>query len=366
MPERLSERAIARLSKDAVAKGAEILLTDTEVPSLLVRAHPSGVTSYGFHYRERGRAYRTTLGLTRNLRLDDARKTARAYVGRIALGFDPIAEKAAETKRHNDALEAKRRARIEAETGDVFTVRKLIGLWASARKKVDDRSPRYVAGTRRALERTLAPVLDWPAHSLDKDQVEKLLAAAALRGPAAELQAYASINLAYRRAIKEGRLEINPCAAIEAPKTEARIRVLAGPEIKRVWRAAGMLPSPFGNYVRFLLATGVRRNEAAAARWSEIEGDQWNIPGTRMKAKRAFSVPLTRAARRTLPARNDGDFIFSTSYGAKPIGGTTRIKAARTPPSKRTGPDRSLLGRFTISAVRSQHGSPTMASISRS
>jgi integrase len=319
-------RAIERLRK--AAAGREVMATDSDVPSLYVRVHPSGDASLVFRHREGGRVFKTTLGRVGNLTVDDARKTARAYVGRIALGFDPIAEKAAEAKRHSDALDARRRARIEAETSNVFTVRKLIELWASA-KKADNRSPRYVASTRRTLEQTLASVLDLPARDLGKDQVEKLLAAAAAkRGPAAELRAYASINLAYARALKEGRLEVNPCAAIDAPKIKARTRTLAGPEIQRIWRAAGMLPAPAGAYVRFLIATGVRRNEALGARWSEIEGNHWHIPASRMKAKREFTVPLTPVALATLPKRAKGDFIFSMTYGVKPIGGVTRIKAA--------------------------------------
>jgi hypothetical protein len=48
-----------------------------------------------------------------------------------------------------------------------------------------------------------------------------------------------------------------------------------------------------------------------------------------MKAKRPFSVPLTRAALLALPAaRGTGDFIFSQTDGAHPIGGMDRIKAA--------------------------------------
>jgi integrase len=86
-----------------------------------------------------------------------------------------------------------------------------------------------------------------------------------------------------------------------------------------------MLPAPAANFIRFLIATGVRRNEALEARWSEIEGDRWTIPSKRMKTKREFTVPLTNAARAALPAPGDSDFIFSN--GARPIGGIGRIKA---------------------------------------
>jgi integrase len=201
----------------------------------------------------------------------------------------------------------------------------MAGKWAASRKD-DRRSPRYVAGIRNALERTLAPVLDLPARELGKDRIQGLIEAAEKeRGPAAAAQALMSLSLAFKSAIKNGWLETNPCVALEAPRLKARTRTLAGREIQRIWRAAETLPFPAGNYIRFLLATGVRRNEALEARWSEIEGDRWTIPSKRMKAGREFIVPLTNAARAALPARDDNDFIFSN--GVRAIGGLGRIKA---------------------------------------
>jgi integrase len=321
MSERLSARAIARLRK--AGAGREVMKTDDVVPSLHVRVHPSGYASFVFRYRQRGRVFKTTLGRVGNLTLDDARQTARAYVGRIALGFDPIAEKIAEDRRHNDALDAVRRAKAENASSGEFTTGMTVGKWAASRKD-DRRSPRYVAGIRNALERTLMPVLDLPARELNKSRIQDLINAAEERGPAAAAQALMALSLAFKYAIKNGWLETNPCIALEAPKLKARTRTLAGREIQRIWRAAGALPSPAGNYIRFLFATGVRRNEALEARWSEIEGDRWAIPKERMKAGREFIVPLTNVARATLPAHGDNDFIFSN--GARPIGGLGRVK----------------------------------------
>jgi integrase len=321
MPERLSERAIARLRK--AAAGRELMVTDIDVPSLHVRIQPSGYASLIFRHRQRGRVYKAVVGRVGNLTVDSARQTARAYVGRIALGFDPIAEKVAEDRRHNNALDAVRRAKANNASAAEFTAGTMIGKWAAPRKD-DGRSPRYVAGIRGALERTLAPVLDLPARDLSKSRIQDLIEAAENRGPAAAAQAQMALRLAFKHAIKNGWLEINPCIALEAPKLKERTRTLAGREIQRIWRAAEALPSPAGNYIRFLLATGVRRNEALEARWSEIEGDRWTIPKERMKAGREFIVPLTNAARTALPARGDSDFIFSN--GARPIGGLGRVK----------------------------------------
>jgi integrase len=303
------------------------MMTDDKVSSLIVRVHPSGFASYVFRHRERGRVFKTTLGRVGNLTLEDARQTARAYVGRIALGFDPIAEKAAETEHRIAAIDATRRAKVEAANGAMFTVGKMIAEWAKGRK-VDTRSVRYVAAIKGALERALEPVLDLPARDLGKERVGRLIEEAAKRGPAAGGQAQMAIGLAFRHAIKNGWLEVNPCASLEAPKAEHRTRALTGPEVLRVWRAAGTLRAPHGAYVRFLLATSVRRNEALFARWSEVDVDDnlWRIPAARMKGKNDFTIPLSRAALRALPARGAGDFVFSATDGDRPIGGLNRVK----------------------------------------
>jgi integrase len=309
------------------------------VRHLFIRTHPSGIESYVFRYRKKGRSYKTSLGRVGVLKLDDARDAVRAYVGRIVLGFDPIAEEKAKTEQRLAEIAKARAAKIETTQENVFTVAAMIKEWAALRgkngvrgktnKKEDPRSTRYIKATRKTLETTLGPVLDLPACNLYKEQVKKLIEAAEEnRGPTAAAAAQSAINSAFKRAIKAEKLTANPCAALERPTLSPRERLLTAIEVQRIWRGAGTLPSPLGTYVRFLMATGVRRNEALHARWSEIEGDLWHIPASRMKAKRDFTVPLTYAALRSLPARGAGDFIFSRTDGANAFGGMTRLKAA--------------------------------------
>jgi integrase len=303
--------------------------TDPVVRSLAVCTHPSGIKSFVFRHRARGKVFKAALGRVGTLSLEDARRTAQIYVGEIARDLDPIAERKAEAERNLAEIEAARLAKIQVAQEVDFTVRALIRGWTASRGEDDSRSVKYVAAFKRALENALLPVLDSPARELNKDRIEKLIAVVVKsRGPAAANQALFAINAAFRRAIKIGKLEVNPCISLEQRKLSPRERLLTSIEIRRIWRGAGTLPSPLGEYIRFLLATGVRRNEALHARWSEIEDNLlWHIPSNRMKAKRAFTVPLTRAALASLPAKNaGGDFIFSRTDGVRPIGGLTRVK----------------------------------------
>jgi integrase len=307
--------------------GHETMAAVPGTPHLFVRTYPSGITSYLFRYRKEGHSYKTTLHV---LTLEAAIKATQVYIGEIALGIDPIAKRKAEEEQRLAAAAARRAAKTKAAQEKDFTVQVMVDTWAAARGKDgkdDKRTHGYIASTKAALERALGPVLDLPARDLNRDRIEKLIAAVERRGPAAAARAHTAVSMAFSRAIRLGKLEINPCTALERPKPVQRPRILSAIEVGRVWRGAGTLPAPLGAFVRFLLATATRRNEVLGARWSEIDGDVWHIPASRMKAKRDFTVPLTRAALLALPSRGTSDLIFSRD-GVHQLGGLGRIKTA--------------------------------------
>jgi integrase len=68
----------------------------------------------------------------------------------------------------------------------------------------------------------------------------------------------------------------------------------------------------------------------AEMRWSEIDLDKalWTIPADRMKADSAHEVPLSPMAVEILKSlpRWTGPFVFSTTGGARPISGFSKIK----------------------------------------
>jgi integrase len=83
--------------------------------------------------------------------------------------------------------------------------------------------------------------------------------------------------------------------------------------------------------VRALILTGQRLNEIASARLSEIseDGTTLLIPAERMKNRKPHAVPLTPRMRELLdelPRFQDGDFIFSTTGGKRPISGFSKMK----------------------------------------
>jgi len=103
------------------------------------------------------------------------------------------------------------------------------------------------------------------------------------------------------------------------PKARARKRTLADDEIRDVWTAleSADVPACYPAFVKMLLLTATRRNEAADMHTAELEGELWTIPGARYKTKLDHVVPLTDAARALIgekpPKAKNSWFIFSTS-----------------------------------------------------
>jgi len=90
---------------------------------------------------------------------------------------------------------------------------------------------------------------------------------------------------------------------LEQPRSPAcRERTLTRVELAKLLRA--LTYAGYDGAVRWMLATGARREEVCGAAWGEIssEGEReiWTIPGSRRKNRRALSIPLSSYARDTL------------------------------------------------------------------
>ncbi|MDE2652542.1 MAG: integrase arm-type DNA-binding domain-containing protein [Gemmatimonadota bacterium] len=83
---------------------------------------------------------------------------------------------------------------------------------------------------------------------------------------------------------------------------------------------------------RFLVLTATRSGETRLAKWDEIEGDTWTIPGRRTKSGRPHRVPLAPAAHRVLDeAREiaDGSGLLFPSPTGTPLSAATMTKLLR-------------------------------------
>src|SRR5262249_7605037 len=99
------------------------------------------------------------------------------------------------------------------------------------------------------------------------------------------------------------------------PSEHGRERVLNDDELRRVWQAADNTEGPFGYYVKFLLLTAARRNEAAHMTWDEVSELAWKLPAARNKVKVDLVRPLSAAALTVLanvPPIAGTKYVFSS------------------------------------------------------
>ena len=299
----------------------DALFFDEELPGFGVRVTSTGSKTYLAQYRGATGVRRVSLGKHGVISLADARNAARAILGQVASGGDPIAERRAKD-------EAARQAQSEA----AFTVEALIAAWVADRQ--ESRRASYLKVAAAALRTHLAHLLTVPASAMTVRQaVAALDRVKAAAGPVAGNRLLAYARACFGWACKRQRLAMNPFAGLERPAREkSRDRVLTDAEIGAIWRAAALLDYPAGQFTRMLMLTLGRRDEVASMRWTEIAADglTWSLPADRAKNGKSHVVHLSEPARgilSALPRFENSDFLFTTT-GERPISGFSGFKLA--------------------------------------
>jgi integrase len=98
------------------------------------------------------------------------------------------------------------------------------------------------------------------------------------------------------------------------------LAALSWREVPDFMRELGDRSAVSARALEFIILTAARSGEARGARWAEIDGDVWTVPGDRMKRGLPHRVPLSEAALGVLEAVRglDGDLVFpSPSRDAK-------------------------------------------------
>jgi integrase len=124
----------------------------------------------------------------------------------------------------------------------------------------------------------------------------------------------------------------NVKARIEA-KSRMRLRYLKDDEIRDLWAALSTVDAPdcYVPFVKTLLLTATRRNEAADMNKSELDGDVWLIPAARYKTSHKIPVdhviPLSAMVCEAIgDVPKKARFIFSTTGGEKSFSGFSKAK----------------------------------------
>jgi integrase len=305
---------------------------DVLCPGLVLQITPQGHRSFMLRARFPGgnHAVRRLLGEVGAMSVEQARTQARDWLALLAQGRDPKAE-----------LNERKRQAV-ADSARTFSI--------VADAYIADRLRGQRQGARSAREIRAELVARWgsrPLASIGRGDIVRLvddLRERARRSVGGRMSgAHARCIFGHARALFHWAclrhdLPMSPCDRLRpqalgiAPRV--RQRVLNDREIAALWRATGEMGQPFGPFIRLLLLTGCRRGEVAGARWSEFDlaACAWSIPRARAKSDAEHVLPLSDdvlALLAALPRPRSGDFVFSSSFGRKPIGGfskrTTRL-----------------------------------------
>jgi integrase len=327
----LTDRTLGALRNNPPATGRRIDYMDTIVPGFGVRVNDAGKLTYILNIRYPGDLHptRRTLGQpgektftdARVFTLADARDEARRWRGLVNVGKDP----------KDEQEKVKREA--EQKRSNTFT--------AVAEDFIADMKPteRRRAEVAQAIRRELIPA--WGKRPIV--EITPLDVVAVVKAMKQKGHLHQARNLlgrtrrVFRWAIAQHAygLERSPCAEIRPTDIigdrQPRQRILTDAEIRAVWKASGTLGYPYGPLFQMLMLTGQRRSEIAKASRAEIDKKNTAlvIPAERMKSNAAHILPLGDQALSVLaglPKFEAGDYLFSTTFGRKPVDGFSKAK----------------------------------------
>jgi integrase len=253
-------------------------------------------------YRAKGRNRRMTIGDYAKLSAEEARTAAKAILGQVLLGKDPMAEKQAQ------------------RLGAARTLRAVIDDYLAMKQAT--LRPNSLRGARLYLTGDYFRRLHASGIS-DVTRADVALCLNAIiqkSGSITARAARAALSAFFAWAWKQGIVEQNVVAGTEDPGPgESRERVLKDAELAAIWRACG--DDHYGNIIRLLMLTACRRDEIGGLRWNEIDRDKATItlPAERVKNRHSHTLPILPLAQRIIASiepRAGRDSLFGDRSSA--------------------------------------------------
>ncbi len=321
----LTEPAICKAVREAIAGKARADISDAAMPGLRLRITAVGKASWVLACRDHAGAMRRFhVGVWDMMGVAQARTEASDLRAAVRKGADPIADRRAAT------AAAKARALQERLTLEV-----LIDDWA--RLHLVNRRPRYADEAVRALKHAFAAHLAAAADQLDRAAIRAVIDGIGRRrkanSMASDQAAISGRTVAYGRAcyqwaLRREMVPANPFTALPVPEAPpSRERVLTDAELVEILQAAGTTDA-HGRIVWLLAATGAWREEVAGLRWEELSPDlaTWTLPRARAKNGVEHIVPLSDLARTAIKGLERTDGLVLNEGRATPFSGWSKAK----------------------------------------
>jgi integrase len=345
---------ITKRQVDALASGS--IIADQEVRGFVARKLPSGAVTYGFRYRDKktNRQRWIGLGLHGSITAEQARSLAKKRAGEVADSCDPAAE-----------LEARRAEAVIAKIADANTVNAILDSFLREYVRGSD-ALRSADQIERAFDVYVRPRIGAKSiYDLQRSDIKTMLSEIAKEhGPVMADRVLAYVRKAFNwHMINDDNFKspIVRGMARTKPKQRARRRILTDQEIREVWVAleTADVPACYPSFVKSLLLTITRRNEASMMNSAELDGGLWVIPGSRYKTKLDHVIPLTEDTQALIGSKPEGFkenswFIFSTTNGKRPFSGFSKAKRALNAEiaANRKNSGQDVMPRWTLHDLR--------------
>ena len=294
------------ISKIDTGGKADFIAWDDDLPGFGLRVREGGSRNYIVQYKIGKQNRRMTIGSTNvHPNPDDARKIARKILSRVELGEDPAAD------------------RIEARAASADTFSSVVDRYLELKREEIEAGEFRQSSYQPAELYLKRGYHTKPLHDMNiskitlKDVAAVLEAAKKKSGPTTALRVRSNLSSLFAYAIGMGLRDDNPVintlkAAV--PSGGKRDRVLSEEEIAAVWK--NLPDDDFGRIIKLLILTGSREDEIGSLAWSEINGDEINLPAERCKNGHAHTVHLSKLALEQLPERREGrDLVFGRGKG---------------------------------------------------
>jgi integrase len=301
-----TRRALASLP---VPQGDDrVIVFDTNTPGLGFVVFPSGVRSF-FHRRfANGVAERTTIGRFEDFAIDQARGKAAELNAKLAQW------KLADFEGPNPLANAER---AQATFGE------LLEAYIRGHLKLNANDPERAEGDLRWMAKKYFDA--WTSRRIDSIRIEDVLALRNKIGLAHRYQANRLVQtvkalFSWSAGRKDGKVNFwpvaNPARDIELYPEEKRRRFLQPEElVKFNHELKKEVHRDLHDFLILALATGARKSNVFAMRWTDIsfERANWRVPFS--KSGEGYDVALTPAAIKVIRRRrgespDDAEFVF--------------------------------------------------------
>ena len=314
-----------------------------EVPAgppagLYLVVHPTGKKAWAYRYRWNGATRKLTFERSYpDMGLAAARAEAEIARAHLDRGIDPAGPLAA-SERDPETVHA--------------VIREFIA------RKVSRTKTRWEV--ERILMREIQPAWKHRTHIADvsRSDVLRLLDTISDRGaPVMANRTLAVTKRLFSFCIERGYVETSPVTPVKPPNKErSRDRVLSPAELAEAWQATQRLGYPWGPFYQILILTAQRRGEVASLRWHDmdLEAGLWTMAAGHTKSGRIHDVPLSGPVLGILESigRFEGDYVFTTTSGQKPINGFSKSKARLEEARRKLNPAAAEMADWRVHDLR--------------